>query len=132
MKLHRDLPESPGNHVVVVLGASPKPTRYSNRAVRLLVATGYHVIPVHPKVVTIEGLKVTSHLRMIETDVHTLTLYLGPERCRPVIPHIVGLNPHRVILNPGTESVELEHQLMAHHIEIIHGCTLVMLQTGLF
>ena len=43
---------------VVVLGASDKPDRYSNRAVRLLKAEAYRVIPVHPTLDTVEGLAV--------------------------------------------------------------------------
>ena len=34
---------NPSEHHVVVLGASPKPERYSNRAVRLLLRLGYRV-----------------------------------------------------------------------------------------
>lgn len=40
------MPESKGT--VAVLGASDKPDRYSNRAVRLLLEHGYTVLPVHP------------------------------------------------------------------------------------
>ena len=71
-------------------------------------------------------------LSTIHERVHTLTLYVGPERSRGLAADILRLNPGRVILNPGTESDELETQLRARHIECLHACTLVMLRTGQF
>ena len=124
--------EGPADHVVAVLGASRKPARYSNQAVRLLKKVGYRVVPVHPKLAEIEGIAVSPRLCMINDKVHTLTLYVGPERSREVMQELVDLNPARVIFNPGTESTELEDTLRSHHIECIHGCTLVMLRTGQF
>ena len=118
--------------MVVVLGASWKPARYSNQAIKLLIARGYHVLPVHPRATQIEGLQVVHELGEISETVHTLTLYVGPERSRPLIPAIVALHPQRVIFNPGSESPEMERSLKSHAIECIHGCTLVMLRTGQF
>ena len=125
-------PELPEDHRVVVLGASPKPARYANRAVRELMAAGYNVVPVHPKIKEIEGLPVAHTLSTIHERVHTLTLYIGPERSRDLVDDIIRLNPGRVILNPGTESDELESRLRARCIECLHACTLVMLRTGQF
>jgi len=126
------IPENPADHRVVVLGASPKPARYSNQAVRLLKDHGYRVIPVHPKVAQIEHLPVVQNLRVIREVIHTLTLYVGPERIEALSTDIIRQNPRRVIFNPGTESSELEHQLRRHGVECIQGCTLVMLRTGQF
>ena len=127
-----DLPPSPAEHRVVVLGASNKPARYANQAQRLLMELGYPVIPVHPKLERIEGLAVVPSLRLIHDPVHTLTLYLGAARSQPLIPDILQLNPARVIFNPGSESEALEDALRAHHIESLHACTLVMLRTRQF
>jgi predicted CoA-binding protein len=131
-QIMKTYPEKPEDHVVVVLGASPKPTRYSNMAVRQLKAKGYRVIPVHPKADTIGDLPVVHGLGGIEGKVHTLTLYLGPLHSRGQLDDILALAPKRVIFNPGTESPELEARLRSHQIECIRGCTLVMLRSGLF
>lgn len=125
-------PEAPEAHTVVVLGASPKPARYANMAQRLLMEKGYRVVPVHPKIKEIEGVPVVDSLRSIAGPVHTLTLYVGPDRSQPLIDDILRLNPRRVIFNPGTESSELEERLRQHHIPHVDGCTLVMLRTGQF
>jgi predicted CoA-binding protein len=126
------IPRKPEDHVVVVLGASPKATRYSNMAVRQLRAKGYRVIPVHPAAATISDLPVVHSLRDIEEKVHTVSLYLGPLHSKGQIDDIIALAPTRVIFNPGTESPHLEARLRSAGIECLHACTLVMLRSGLF
>ncbi len=126
------LPDDPAGHTVAVLGASPKPERYANQAIRLLKEKGYRVLPIHPKFALIEDLAVIPDLNAIGEPVDTLTLYVGPERTLPMIGDIVALKPGRVIFNPGTESSDLEAELTARRIPFIHGCTLVMLKTRQF
>ena len=123
---------SPENHHVAVLGAHTKPQRYSNQAVCLLLEHGYRVTPVHPNFEQIEGLSVAPSLRDIDTQVDTLTLYVGPERIQPMIEEILALAPGRVICNPGTESRELQDRLDAEGIPWLEACTLVMLRLGNF
>ena len=92
---------------MVVLGASPKPERYSNQAIRLLLELGYRVTPVNPAIRVIEGLNVTHDLADIDEPVHTLTMYLGEARSSKISREIRGLKPQRVIFNPGSESDQL-------------------------
>lgn len=125
-------PVKPQARTVVVLGASPKPVRYSYQAVKLLDDKGYRVIPVHPKAERIEHIRVTHRLDEIREPVDTLTLYIGPERVRQHIEAIVALGPGRVILNPGAESRELELALRNARIPYEHACTLVLLRTNQF
>jgi hypothetical protein len=117
---------------VVVLGASPKGERYSNQAVLALVRQGHRVIPVHPLLKEIGGVPAVPSLAQINGVVNTLTLYLGPERGKELLQEMVNLKPDRVIMNPGTESDEIEDHLIAQGIQVIRGCTLVMLRTGQF
>ena len=117
---------------VVVLGASDKPDRYSNRAVRLLKAEGYRVIPVHPTLDAVEGLAVRHGLDEIREPIDTVTVYLSPDRCLPLMESIQRCRPARVIFNPGTESETLEDGLTKAGIPFVRACTLVMLNTGQF
>jgi len=119
-------------HHVVVLGASPKPARYANQAICLLLDKGYKTTPIHPNFKEIEGLSVINDLSDVKDEVDTLTLYVGSERLVPMVDDILALKPKRVIFNPGTEFPELEKKLNELGIETIEGCTLVMLKTGTF
>ncbi|RMG37085.1 MAG: CoA-binding protein [Gammaproteobacteria bacterium] len=123
---------NPAEHHVAVLGATPKPARYANQAIRLLLEKGYRVTPVHPRFEEIEGLAVANTLDEVPQPVHTLTLYVGPQRLEPQIPDLIALRPRRVIFNPGTESRPLQRALDEAGIPWLEGCTLVMLKTGQF
>ncbi len=120
------------NSQIVVLGASNKPHRYAYKAIKMLQEYGHHVVPVHPKLQTIDGLVVKHELSQIHQPVDTLTVYIGPQRIGPLIEDIVKLNPARVILNPGTENNELELALMHNDIAFVKDCTLLMLEHGRF
>jgi len=117
---------------VAVLGASNKPDRYSNKAVRMLIENGYRVIPVHPALTEIEGLPVVASLSEVNRPLDTLTVYVGPAQIRSMIESIVELSPGRVILNPGTESEELKQRLDRAGIRYVEACTLVLLRTRQF
>ena len=122
----------PANETVVVLGASPKPERYSNQAVRALVEHGHRVIPVHPLLKKIAGVVAVPALSGVRDPVNTLTLYVGPERGKDLLDDMINLGPDRVIMNPGAESDDIEEALNAKGIAVLRACTLVMLRTGQF
>ena len=117
---------------VAVLGASPKPDRYSNMAVRLLASMDYRPIPVNPAFDIVEELECFPNLAAIGEPVHTITVYLRAERSTPLIDEIVAAGPQRVIMNPGAENDELAAVASGAGIEVVEACTLVMLRTGLF
>ncbi len=123
---------SNADHHVAVLGASPKPARYANQCIRLLQQHGYRITPVHPRFDEIESLPVTHSLDAIDSEVHTLTLYVGPKLLEPQADEIVQLKPGRVIFNPGTESSHIQSKLDDAGIEWFEACTLVMIKTGQF
>ena len=117
---------------VVVVGASPKPERYSNRAVRMLLQYSHEVLPVNPGVSSIEGLPVVRDLAEVSGPVDTVTLYVSAERSSALEESLLSLNPVRVIFNPGAENPDLRAKLDAHGIRTQESCTLVLLSTGQF
>lgn len=117
---------------VVVVGASPKPDRYSNKAVRLLVDHGHAVVPINPACATIEGLPVVAKLDDVTGHVDTVTLYVGPDISSGLEAALIHVKPDRVIFNPGTENPALRAALAAHGIGTEEACTLVLLNTDQF
>ena len=113
----------------VVLGASPNPTRYSNQAVKRLVSINIEAVPVGVRKGAIEGINIITETSPIE-NVHTITLYLNPERQKPYYDYILSLSPKRIIFNPGTENPELIRIAKEHNIETEIACTLVLLAVG--
>jgi predicted CoA-binding protein len=125
-------PMEKNSMTVAVLGASPKPERYSNKAVMLLLEHGHRVIPVNPSGVEVCGIVSKKNLDEINEPVHTLSLYVNPQVSANLKDSIISLSPQRIIFNPGTENAELEELCADNGIEVIEACTLVMLKTGQF
>ena len=63
-------------------------------------------------------------------DVDTITLYIKPDNQRRWYDFLLGLNPRRLIFNPGTENRELFEMARVKGIETLDACTLIMLNTG--
>ena len=117
---------------VVVLGASDKEDKFSNKALKLLKSRNYRIIPVNPQLDFIEGIPVVKKLSDIKEDVHTLTVYVGPGRSEAMIDDIIRLKPERVILNPGTESEKLKNALDNASVRYLEACTIILTNTGQF
>lgn len=64
--------------------------------------------------------------------IHTVTLYLGAQNQKSWYEYILKLNPERVVFNPGAENDEFEDMLSNAGIEVIEGCTIVMVKSGTF
>ncbi|TLD69706.1 CoA-binding protein [Phragmitibacter flavus] len=117
---------------IVVLGASPKEDRYANMAMHQLMEHGEHAVPVNPAFEEVLGEKCFASIAEVPGPIHTVTLYLGAARSSPLIDEILAAKPQRVVMNPGAENEELARQAESAGIEVVHGCTLVMLRTGTF
>ncbi len=113
----------------LVLGASDKPDRYSNIAVRRLVQYQHPVLAIGRKAGRIETVEIVTGTPHQE-NVDTVTLYLNPANQRPFYDYILSLKPKRIIFNPGTENEELESLAQNKGIPTIEACTLVLLSTG--
>lgn len=119
--------------LTLILGASPNPDRYAYLAQERLMAAGHAVLPVSPKGGEVLGVPVVRDLAQAKASgakVDTVTLYVGPERLKPMVSDLIALAPRRVIFNPGTEDAEVEAQLRQAGIRTQEACTLVLLGTG--
>lgn len=115
----------------VVIGASTNPERYSYKAVGRLLEHGHEVVPVGVRGGTIHGVEIQTETPEI-TGVHTVTLYINKDRQPAMYDYIFSLRPQRIIFNPGTENDALKSRAKQQNIEVVEGCTLVMLASGTF
>ena len=118
--------------IVAVVGASEKPERYANRALRMLLSQGFTPIPISRSGKDILGLKGYAPLAAIPHPVDTVTIYVSPERQTSVLQDLLAIRPRRVIFNPGAENPEAAATLAQAGITVIEACTLVLLSTGQF
>ena len=123
------------SELVVILGASNKPERYSYKAFKLLAQYGHKSILVHPNLTEIEGEACFPDLKAVASQnftIDTLTMYVNPDLSSVMAQDILNLKPKRVIFNPGTENPELMELLKKNDIPYEETCTLVLLKTGQF
>lgn len=113
----------------LVVGASLKPTRYSYLAMNRLKEYAHDVVAIGLRQGEVSGIKIETELINFK-EVDTVTLYLNPIRQKTYYEYIVGLNPKRVIFNPGTENPEFYKILKKAAIEAEVACTLVLLSTN--
>ncbi len=116
---------------VLLLGASLKPFRYSNIAVKMLTSHGHEVWPLGRENGEIAGKEVQKQLPDWE-KVNTVTVYLNPENQKEYYDSIFKYKPERIIFNPGTENPEFKKVAEDKGVKVIENCTLEMLEAGIF
>lgn len=115
----------------LVVGASAKPERYSHIAVKLLSRYGYPVVPLGLRKGEVDGRQIETE-RKDFTGIHTVTMYIGPQRQPDYYDYLLSLKPKRFIFNPGTENEEFIQKLEGEGIEVVEHCTLQMLHAEIF
>lgn len=113
----------------LVLGASDKQQRYSFLAIKSLVAKGHEVVGIGKHKSAVGDVKIETDKSPLK-DIDTVTVYLNPAHQKEYYDYILGLQPKRIIFNPGAENEELEALARQNKIEPVNACTLVMLSTG--
>lgn len=115
----------------LVIGASENPDRYSNKAIRALTGHKHEVVAIGLREGNVAGISFNAEKKDFE-NVDTVTLYVGPQNQPEYYDYIIGLNPNRVIFNPGTENPAFISKLKTAGIAPEIACTLVLLATGQF
>ncbi len=110
----------------LVIGASPNPLRYAFKAVRALRQHHIEVVAIGKRETVIEDVQVITDKPPID-NLHTVTLYVGPQNQVSYIDYILSLKPKRIIFNPGTFNEDLIMKAEQSGIECVRDCTLMML-----
>lgn len=113
----------------LIIGASANPERYAYKAAHRLLAHGHDIelLGLRPDVVA--GRTIDTE-KIAYDDIHTVTMYVGPQHQPAYYDYIISLSPSRVIFNPGTENPEFERMLSEQGIHAEEACTLVLLGSG--
>ena len=117
----------------VIIGATTNPSRYAYKAAERLLGADVAFVPVGIKKGTVLGQAILPirEKPMVE-NVHTVTMYIGPQNQPEWYDYILSLKPKRILFNPGTENDVFQNMAEAQGVEIVEGCTLVMLGVGTY
>lgn len=117
----------------LVIGASTNPDRFSNKAINMLREHEVPVLALGLRLGQVLDVKIEKDQDVfLENEIHTITLYLNPNRQEAFYDYILSLRPQRVIFNPGTENRPFAERLRNEGIEALEACTLVMLTLAQF
>jgi len=115
-------------NTTLVIGASLKKERYSNKAIKKLRAHNIPVEAIGLRVGEVAGVTITKEKEAFDT-IDKVTLYLNPKRQEEYYNYIISLQPNKVIFNPSTENFEFIKLLKENNIKSEIACTLVLLAT---
>ena len=116
----------------LVIGASSKPGRVSREAVLKLREAGHEVFAIGAQEDKFGDVSIQTGHPFIMDDLHTVSLYLNPNRQTDYYEYLLSLKPKRIIFNPGTENPVLERLAHENNIETEQACTLVLLSLGAY
>lgn len=119
--------------ITLIVGATTNPSRYAYSAAQLFYEKGVEFIPIGIKSGQVFGKKILDLREKPPLgEIHTITLYIGPQNQGEWIDYLISLKPQRIIFNPGTENMEFAQKAKNEGIEVLFVCNLVMLSTGQF
>lgn len=119
------------NKKTIIVGATPNTTRYAYTAAGMLQKYHVEFVPIGIKRGEVFGKQILDiRIEPEISDVHTITLYIGPQHQPDYYEYLISLSPKRVIFNPGTENIDFQNELSQSGVEVVTACTLVMLSTG--
>jgi hypothetical protein len=124
--------EKSKKHVLIV-GASPNPSRYAYTAAKMFQERGFEFIPIGINKGEVQGKPILNLREKPDLiDIDTITLYISADNQKEWIDYLLGLKPKRIIFNPGAENPEFARQAKANGVNVLNACNLVMLSTGQF
>lgn len=115
----------------LVVGATPNPERFAYKAVHALQKHGHTVVPFGIKQGSVGGKEIVRVPGPL-SNIHTVTMYIGPQHQAHYYDYLLSLAPQRIIFNPGTENHEFIQMAKNKGIETVVNCTLMMLNMGSF
>lgn len=117
----------------VIIGATTNTTRYAYMAAEKLSDATIEFVPVGIKKGEVLGAPILPlREKPMVKNVHTVTMYIGPQNQPEWYNYILSLKPKRILFNPSTENEEFQNLARRQNIEVVEGCTLVMLGVGTY
>lgn len=117
----------------LIVGATTNPSRYAYFAAKMFAERDMEFIPIGIKKGELFGKEILDlRAKPKLKDIHTITLYIGPSHQEEWMEYLIGLEPKRIIFNPGTENPDFFKSAREAGIEVLQACNLVMLSTSQF
>ncbi len=117
----------------VIIGATTNKGRYAFMAAERLKGANIDFVPIGIKKGEVFGKSILPiREKPMVSDVHTVTMYIGSQNQHEWYNYILSLKPQRILFNPGTENEAFQNMARQQNVEVVEGCTLVMLGVGTY
>lgn len=112
-----------------VVGASEDRSKYGNKVLRCYLQNGKNVIPVNPKVTTVEGITTVATVGDLPEKVKSISIITPPAVTEKVVKAAIKKGITSIWMQPGAESDAAIATCKAAGVNLIadHSCLLVVL-----
>ena len=115
---------------VAIVGASPKPDRYSHQAVLRYREAGWTVWPINPARQEVAGIAAYGSLAELPGKPEIVCMYVNAKTGAEMLDQIVAAAPKQLWLNPGADGEPIASAARAKGLKVVEACTLVALGYG--
>jgi|SRR6056297_2298049 len=110
-----------------VLGATDKREKFGYRIFKILLDKGYDVYPVHPRLKTIDGVKVYATLLEIPETIDVVDFVVNPSIGEKMIHQLAQRGIKNIWLQPGARSENIDSLAEEYDLNVVKDCVLVAL-----
>ncbi len=110
---------------VAIIGASANRRKFGNKAVRAFLSEGYVVVPIHPRLDLVEGLKAYPSVLNVPGPIDMASVYVPPDIGIRLLPEFEQKAIAEIWFNPGAESDELIAEARRRKLHVIEACSIV-------
>jgi len=112
--------------VFALCGVSADTKKFGNYIVKELTARGYTMIPVHPSLEEVEGVRCLRTLDAVAGRTRSLIICVKPERAVGIIKEAASLGFERVWLQQGSGSPAAIEEAKNAGLEVVSGKCILM------
>ena len=113
---------------IALVGATDKPEKWGHRIFKRLQQEGYEVLPVHPRLEEIEGVKCYPSLSQIEGEIDGVSIVVPPTATKGILEEARQKGVKVAWAQPGAESEEaIQYAKETDMSFIFRECVLVEL-----
>jgi hypothetical protein len=109
---------------VAIIGASRHPEKFSHKAIKASLQSGYKVYPINPEAKEIAGLKSYANLELLPQPVKEISIYVPPAVTIGILQSLVDYPVEKIYLNPGSADDIVRDLATKLGLPVVEACSI--------
>ncbi len=109
---------------IAIIGASRDEKKYSHKAIKAFLNSGYKVYPVNPHASKIGGLDCYGDLEDLPEKVEEISIYLPPYLTIGILQLLVDYPVKKIYLNPGSADNIVRDIAQKFKLPVVEACSI--------